>query len=161
MRTALFNATFLLWLCVPAMASKTTPPTAVHIQNETTIPVEVFVRSGGQVLYDDTMEPGHDEELVFQPGSRFNVAVSATPEFGLSPDSRPYDVARSCFRIKITTEGASLRLSEPMPCTAEEPPPDPPLPEASAARRESLLAALSSSGLLALALVGLLINRHE
>jgi hypothetical protein len=117
-----------------------------------------------------------------EPGStaRFDVAASpyqviarpARPDRSprVNPVGREYTALGmgDCSpRITVRKEPVGrnisiLTLSDAEVCGPDDPPGDDPgLPPAAAVPRESLLALLSSSGLLALAVVGLLINRHE
>lgn len=168
MKTVLFSSLFVFWLCAPVMAAKTASA-GIHLKNDTAVAVRAVVARGQLVFFDGILEPGDDKELVLQPGIAFDLRVSALPFQAVA--SRSYTATRGCSRIVITlTEDTQFQLSNQMSCTAEEPPPADPPPDESppdaslppqSLSRESLLAAFWSSGLVALALVGLLINRHE
>jgi hypothetical protein len=92
-------------------------------------------------------------------GATFTVIASVRRGDGLIEELtvRRYAApAPGCNQITITRP--PLSLSALVPC---DPPGDGGLPQAAAPGRESVLLAFSSAGLIALAVVGLLINRHE
>jgi hypothetical protein len=173
MRNALLTTALALLAvlpCTPAMALKAIDPSkaraTVEIVNQTGAPIRARVTSGRELtFYDQMVEPGASAEVAIPVVvQEFRVGVSTDTVFGQALAGRRYSTPGSCGRITVTlTAVTELQLSDLAPCTAEEPepPPEVPPPQASAAGRESLLAALSSSGLLALVFMGLLINRHE
>ncbi len=170
MRTVAVSTLFLLWPCANAMAAKNDtrnppPPASVQVKNDTPLRVQVVAvaRADRMAFYDQTLEPADKKTIEMPRGTtEFVLAVSAQVGPFRAFESRRYSVSEGCFRIAITvTESTRFHLSDPLPCDADEPPQDPPPPQASVRTREALLAALSSSGLCFLALVGLLINRHQ
>jgi hypothetical protein len=129
----------------------------VEVINLTDVDVAVFIeQDGGNVAGSSpTLEPGEESEFTLRRYLPFTVeAILFDGEDVISRTSREF--GRGVRRVLITQDSqGNLQLSSP-----DDPPPDVPPPSASLTR-ESLLAAISSSGLLGLALVGLLINRHD
>jgi hypothetical protein len=145
-------------------------PTTIEVRNQTGIALTVILTVAGWTA--ESLEPGATARFtVWAPG----YTVSARP---LHPGDRRRVASVSRFYtaqgvgecsplITVTKEpvgstgNETLRLSDAVTCSPDEPPQDPGLPSAAARWRESLLMALCSGGLIGLAVVGMLINRHE
>ncbi len=175
MRTALLTASFLVSLCAPALAKKTAPGQTVEFYNNSSLRADVAV-----TWTDPAFSPSHRlGTLNLEPGStgRLSVAsdytVYATSILGrvlapVVPATRDYGISSGCVRITITFEPPTVAggplvtvLSDPVPCESGGGGSGPPRDVGAARWRESVLLAFCSSGLLGLAAVGLLLNRHE
>ncbi len=155
MRTVFLSALLTLLTCAPAMAiGAGKAQQTVEVINQTGLSVNVSIE-GGISIHSATLEPGTSE--VFRLQSSGSFTVEATAE-GRNPVSREFtSLGRNrVSRVTITLDSqGNLQLSRP-----DDPPPGDP-PPALSLSRESLLAVLGSGGLLGLAVLGLLINRHE
>jgi hypothetical protein len=167
MRTALLAALLVLLPCAPARAfSGKELARTVAVVNGTSLKVDVLIKeispSGGNFGQQRaTLEAG--ESRTFRIRGDLPLTVSVSADNGLSVtrvfSADQFQPADDSILIALDSQG-NLQLLGPDDPRPNDPPPSVSPPTASLSR-ESLLAALCSSGLLGLAVVGLLINRHD